>query len=90
MSEENFIYIIDSLRGAFILFIALICFDIVVTRADESLRRWYLRFISLRPCKITETGEEDVSANPSDSGMLQRRTNAKNEGADGDARLGTL
>ncbi len=82
MSEENFIYIIDSLRGAFIFFLVLICFDIVVTQADESLRRRHLRPVPLRPREIIGTSEENVSTNTSDGGVLQRRTHTKNERAD--------
>ena len=82
MSEENFIYIIDSLRGAFIFFLVLICFDIVVTQADESLRRRHLRPVPLRPREITGTSEEDVSPSIPDGGVLQRRTHTKNERAD--------
>ncbi len=82
MSEENFIYILDFLRSLFMCLIGIICFDIVVTRADESLRRWYLRPIPLRSREITGASEEDVSPNIPDGGVLQRRTHTKNERAD--------
>ena len=82
MAEEDFIYIIDSLRGAFIFFLILICFDIVVTQANESLRRRNLRPVPLRPREITGTIEEDVSSNIPDGGVLQRRTHTKDERTD--------
>lgn len=40
--EETFWYIMDSLKGAFVVISSLICFDIIVTYGGPCLRRWYL------------------------------------------------